>query len=569
MELVIVDTAQIQSYIFGSNKLRENIGASHLVAQATEDWAKDCLPEKRAGEIEKDNEQQVEVLYAGGGNIVLLFRGSEQAQEFTRKLSQRVICEAPNLTLHIAQNSVHWENTNEDNSLFDVVELTFQKLAKQKREHTSSLALQGLGVTVNCQSTGLPAAKWAAPDKKDPELVALSDQDAEEGYPASAEIVAKLEAVKRANKKLAALFSQQLGSVYEFPYDLDHLGRSEGDFSHIAVVHADGDGMSQRFRNVGACFKRPDQNRDYIKAIYGLSADVRNNSQAALTTVLQKLIGAIDPNTDPRTRTLTHQNDQGELVAKIILKQNEQNKKWWLPFRPIVFGGDDVTFVCDGRLGLALAVAFLEEFAKQNESLADGQDCKIITRGATACAGVAIVKTHYPFARAYALAEDLCQSAKGHRALVGDAACLDWHFALSGLAGGIEEIRTREYTTRFGTLVLRPVMLDAIKSPVLGSWQATEQWARKFQSDEWMQKRNKVKALRDALRQGRDAVMRFRTIYGIGTLPGQVSVPNNFSGDFQKDGWLTEEIGEAKISRAAYFDALELADWYVPLEKKV
>jgi len=34
--LVIVDTTGIQSYIFGSNRLRENVGASFLVHAATE-----------------------------------------------------------------------------------------------------------------------------------------------------------------------------------------------------------------------------------------------------------------------------------------------------------------------------------------------------------------------------------------------------------------------------------------------------------------------------------------------------------------------------------------------------
>lgn len=34
--LVIVDTTGIQSYIFGSNRLRENVGASYLVHQATQ-----------------------------------------------------------------------------------------------------------------------------------------------------------------------------------------------------------------------------------------------------------------------------------------------------------------------------------------------------------------------------------------------------------------------------------------------------------------------------------------------------------------------------------------------------
>lgn len=553
MQLVIVDTAQIQTYIFGSNKLRENLGASYLVAQSTEDWARECLPAERAGEIEKDETQQVEELYAGGGNAVFLFRATEDAKEFTRKLSQKIIRDAPNLSLLIASSRVRWENSEKDDSLFGKVNETFQKLATQKRERASSFGLQGLGITVNCQSTGLPAAKWVVPIEEDPES----------GYPASAEIIAKLNAVKAANTELEGKFKQQLGNNLEFPYDLDNLGRSEGNFSHIAVVHADGDGMSQRFRNVGECFKRADQNRDYIKAVRGLSRDVRQNSTAALAAIVEKLIGAIDL----KTHTITYRNDAGQLVAEIQLKQNEKNKKWWLPFRPIVFGGDDVTFVCDGRLGLALAAEFLKEFVGQNKNLQDGANGQLITRGATACAGAAIVKTHYPFARAYALAEDLCQSAKAHRAASGDTACLDWHFALSGLAGGIDEIRAREYKTRFGELVMRPVVTDTGKTPALGSWQATEKWTRKFQSQEWMERRNKVKAFRDALRQGAEAVKRFRTIYGIRALPGDVVVSGGFNGTFQEDGWVTQVVAGQEISRAAYFDALELADWYVPLEK--
>ena len=32
------------------------------------------------------------------------------------------------------------------------------------------------------------------------------------------------------------------------------------------------------------------------------------------------------------------------------------------PLRPIVFGGDDLTFVCHGRIGLALAARYLQYF---------------------------------------------------------------------------------------------------------------------------------------------------------------------------------------------------------------
>ena len=74
-----------------------------------------------------------------------------------------------------------------------------------------------------------------------------------------------------------------------------------------------------------------------------------------------------------------------------------------LPFRPIVFGGDDVTFVCEGRLGLPLAAHYLTRLA--SEILPDGDPLY-------ARAGIAIVKTHYPFARAYELAGRLGDSAK-------------------------------------------------------------------------------------------------------------------------------------------------------------
>ena len=66
--------------------------------------------------------------------------------------------------------------------------------------------------------------------------------------------------------------------------------------------------------------------------------------------------------------------------------------------RALVFGGDDVTFVCDGRLGLSLATLYAREFAAET---AKRPECGPLT----ARAGIAIVKTHYPFARAYALAD--------------------------------------------------------------------------------------------------------------------------------------------------------------------
>lgn len=56
-----------------------------------------------------------------------------------------------------------------------------------------------------------------------------------------------------------------------------------------------------------------------------------------------------------------------------------------LPIRPIILGGDDITFVCPGRVGLQYAARLMDLLS---EDPADRFTC---------CAGVAIVPAKYPF----------------------------------------------------------------------------------------------------------------------------------------------------------------------------
>jgi hypothetical protein len=41
--VTVLDTTGIQPYIFGSNRLRENVGASYLVSQTKDEWVKEVL----------------------------------------------------------------------------------------------------------------------------------------------------------------------------------------------------------------------------------------------------------------------------------------------------------------------------------------------------------------------------------------------------------------------------------------------------------------------------------------------------------------------------------------------
>ncbi len=216
--------------------------------------------------------------------------------------------------------------------------------------------------------------------------------------------------------------------------------------------------------------------------------------------------------------------------------------------------------MCDGRIGLSLAAEYLRQFEHHAAALPESPE------PATACAGVAMVKTHYPFARAYDLADGLCKSAKAYlreEALTGSG--LDWHFSLGGLYGSLAEIRQREYTVPAGSLTLRPVLLGPNTKEVARSWDIVQQGIAVFQDaptvlsrgaqPQWSTRHNKLKALRDALRQGPEGVLWFLSKFGIADALPVIAGRQ----DFARTGWWGKYCG--------YFDALELADWFVPLEE--
>jgi hypothetical protein len=232
----------------------------------------------------------------------------------------------------------------------------------------------------------------------------------------------------------------------------------------------------------------------------------------------------------------------------------------YLPFRPLVYGGDDVTFVCDGRLGLELAAIYLQEFGRENEEpekqkIVDGKPLR-------ACAGVCIVKAHYPFARAYALSEALCKEAKRFvkDAKNKDLSALDWHLAASGLIGSISEIRQREYQVQAGNLAMRPVSLKKERDSDWRTWEGFTKVVKHFNEDnDWKGRRNKVIALREVLRQGIEPTEEFLRNYRLENLP-EFPEASGLSETLARKGWL---------DRCGYFDAIEAMEFYISLREEL
>lgn len=551
MWLVVVDTMQIQPYIFGSNRLRENVGASYLVDAATGEWAFDAVTAVALRNNIRDgntliddawieNGLDAEVLYAGGGNFVVLFGGDDEkaeqsARAFTAMLSEHVLRDAPGLQLAIAGQEMNWY----EDALCKKREEVFRLLAVRKRKHAWSAPLLGLGVTASCRSTGLPATGLVAGIRGEPNSLASDEIQAK-----VAVAWPRQDRPSKADQRLQK--SIGLPEGYSYPADFEDMGATAGEYSHIAIVHADGNSMSQCIREICDQYTRPDENRALVLALRHFSIRLAEAARQALTAVLFRLKRECDKGSG---MTIVHPNKDLSLKIDLASAQNG----YYLPFRPIVFGGDDVTFVCDGRLGLSLATMYLREFEQHTAAAKLGKD----GGGLTACAGIAIVKSHYPFARAYALAEELSKSAKSYRREQGISdSCLDWHFALSGLSGSITEIRDREYTVRKNDLLtLRPVTLATTSERPENAWPVVLAGIEAFQKEDWVGRRNKIKALRDALREGTAAVKHFRTAFNKGAELPPVAPGTN---EWRSTGWQGHSCG--------YFDAIELVDWFIPLE---
>ena len=332
----------------------------------------------------------------------------------------------------------------------------------------------------------------------------------------SAEVEAKLDVVQEANERLKGLLDLK---NYDVPLDFDDFGRTKGESSYIAIVHTDGNRMGERIINY--LEQHSSTNRSLIAAQRDFSNSIEDTALEVLVKTMQKLIACI--------------NEDEKKIAGIIEVKNNK-----LPFRPIVFGGDDLTFVCEGRLGLSLTAYYLRELSKRK--LADNKP-------AYCRAGVALVKTHFPFARGYALAEELCASAKKRVNELRDlgeegATALDWHFATAGLLDNLETIRKREFTVQEGMrLNLRPLSLFCDAD--WRSWTNFEKIVQAFNEEPWIDRRNKIKALREILRTGSgDAVKHFLTAHSLPALP---DIPENAG--HENSGFQGKYCG--------YFDAIE------------
>lgn len=216
---------------------------------------------------------------------------------------------------------------------------------------------------------------------------------------------AKDDAVDKKLSGQSDLYTKLYGGTVPYRRNLN-VSNMTGDNDWLAIIHADGNGLGQVVAEIGESGKIGDKKMSLSEFSAKLDNATTEAARIACATA--------------------HGLDKDNLLI-----------------RPVVIGGDDLTVICRADI----AVPFVREYLKAFEEEAKG------IGHLSACAGIAFIKSSYPFYYGYELAEILCSEAKKDaksdkmtKGKPGIPSCLMFHKVQSSFVEDYATIKKKELT---------------------------------------------------------------------------------------------------------------------------
>lgn len=399
--LVLIETASNQRFIYDTNKLRDNIGASELIRRSTTDWVDGAIGELGLAGV-------VEPVVSLSGKTVLLVRGRDEARRIIHAVTRRALDEAPGLAVRGVVGRAPIDlGTATSRDVHRALKALFAE-----HERLGSVLpppearLQRLPVVAPCVRSGLPASRIVHPPGGSAE-------------PLSEQSYAKQKVAWDGWRRITESL-EKIDPTLSFYKNIKEMETANQSMDWAGLIHADGNGLGRIFLGFDD-YVGPDQPaRAYIDGY-------RRFSQALDDCTRRAFAGA--------------------LAAWRAAAGRDASTP--LPVVPLVLGGDDLTVLCDGAMAVRLAADYLTRF--MDATAADG-DVQAVLRGKPlgVCAGVALVKPHYPHHAAYDLACNLLDKAKaGKMVFQKDGAVLpfaglDVHVHLDSSGHALDPVRGRQ-----------------------------------------------------------------------------------------------------------------------------
>lgn len=548
---VLLDTRSIQKYVFYSNELKTNVGASYIVDKIFSGvMCKDILGKfgfkkfvsdwKRNSDLLMKTQSDVdcEIAYIGGGNMLVLVNQNDleislqSCREIVKRWSKFLLIKYPGLKVGCAVAGMDIED---DKNFKRDLNLLYQQLKRNQNTLLPVVDLPYTGLTYECPVSGKTAEIELNSQKH--ERISFEVQSKLDAYKESKGILLAEEENKdnlifvNRNKIL-----NKAGEKYIYAEDLNMIGNATGE-SYISVIHIDGNNMGVKFAGFNNM-----QERKYFSLKVAEEVNIAFNSLLDIITEEYHTYG-----------------EKG-----LNLSNMECNGARYLPVRPIIIGGDDVTFICAGRMGLLYAKQYMEKIAQ------DGMF--------SCCAGVAIVPSKYPFFRAYQLAEQLCSAAKSKardpKVMDKDNNWLDFAILHGEMSAELDVLRKEQYTNPIGyNLHFGPYRVGGDKEDIhsieklleltskliyKSTHDSASQYKMLLSDEKQYAARNKIKKLRDVLLEDEHRM----NVY-LDNATDLKSIIREEVGQEDylpsaKDLWCNDK-GAGKVTR--YMDAIEIIDF--------
>ena len=506
--LTIMEVSQKQSYIFSSNKLRDNIVNSAVIAWImSEDYFEESINNKEVFSKEEN------VVYSGGGHIVLEFAAKEVAGEFVKKITKKIREEYPGIEVFAKTIEYSHDLSAGKNVKHLIEELERKKSIRKSAFHQGSFGIERIDTNT-----------------LKPVLENSTRKDNSGKMPEKEEEIDK------------SLIPEGFKPVYEF----GRLGGSKNENNFIGIVHIDGNAMGKRVENL---YQKMDNDsekkdkeatwKDYKEKLRAFSEGIDQDFKASYKEM---------------TEIIAEELRNGRL-DELDIDMEEKN----FPVRRIITAGDDICFVSEGRIGIECAAKFIEILSKKIN--------KIDHETYAACAGVAIVHQKYPFYKAYDLAEMLCSNAKKFGAGLSkdgmgkDISVIDWHIEYGEIKDTLEEVRESYLTMDGNKMQLRPYILCGDKEIISNHPVRLYSSFKKIRKELWEEHdsyaRSKVKELRQAIKEGEEASKVFLKFHKMQDITAGHK-------EARETGFMEIEDGS---KASILFDAIELADAFISLDE--
>ncbi|MGN0362557.1 MAG: Cas10/Cmr2 second palm domain-containing protein, partial [Bilifractor sp.] len=368
--------------------------------------------------------------------------------------------------------------------------------------------------------------------------------EAKTGYPVSARVPSCLPGEREIGTE--TMLKREAGTRIERLTEhqrsiLDNYVTEKGVDSILAVVHIDGNNMGMR---IGELIRNDRTYESAISKMRQISHNIRYANQLTF-----------------------HQMEE---------KYNAGHTENQYFVRPILVAGDDITYVCNGKIALDTVEYFCKRISEYDiysdpSQAEDGQYWKENHKknGMSVCAGIAFMSSHFPFYIAYDVAEECCKNAKDrakkkeNRDPAGDengkiGNWVDFQICRNIHVTDFAGMRKHEYITRTGeSLLRRPYFIPANDTDGTGKFALLDDSVssfNRFKEDMAVFHpipRTLLKELRNTYPRGRAAVtqiMQFWKSRGWELPAGPYLEPEN----------------SRPVAR--YYDALELMDLYMDPE---